>query len=331
MSKKWMVVGAQGQDGYLLTKNLLARGEKVVALGRRRLDYSSSKDRFLSNSLRQNSKYFSFEICDVREMPSIVRVLKNHTPDIIVNFASLSSPHESIQNATGTFQNDTVGLINILEAVQALNLKSYILNPCSAAAFEASFGKSGVTRSEGFNSPYSLSKYTSNVVANYFRDSHGVNVGTVVLYNHESVFRPENFVTRKISLSAARIALGIEEKVSLWTTLPVRDWGWAEEYVEAIRIVCEKQLSEEIVISTGRGASIREFAERAFSIVGLRLDDHLITESTSMGTVDVSIGDQVQVEKTKTLTNWTPTIFWDQIAKRMVENDLRLVEISNDY
>jgi GDPmannose 4,6-dehydratase len=170
-------------------------------------------------------------------------------------------------------------------------------------------------------SPYAAAKLYSYWVVRNYRDAYGLHATNGILFNHESPRRGETFVTRKITMAAARIKLGLQNKLYLGNLDAIRDWGYAKEYVESMWLMLQQDSSDDYVVGTGVGATVRDFCEASFGALGLDYRDHVETENRYLRPteVDALIADP---SKTQIKLNWTATTHWQELAQIMVKADL---------
>jgi len=221
-----------------------------------------------------------------------------------------------------TAQVDAVGTIRLLEAIRAAGIDTKFYQ----ASTSELFGSTPPPQSEISNfapqSPYAAAKLFSYWVVRNYRDAYGLHATNGILFNHESPRRGETFVTRKISVAAARIKLGLQSKLYLGNLDAVRDWGFAPEYVESMWMMLQQEKPDDYVVATGIGATVRDFCEATFRSVGLDYLDYVETESRYKRPteVDALIGDPT---KARDVLGWSAKTHWGEIAQIMVESDLR--------
>jgi len=224
----------------------------------------------------------------INDFRSVLNVLKNVQPDEIYNLAGQSSVALSFEQPAETLESIAIGTLNLLEAVRFLSHPIRLYNACSSEVF-------GQTQDETADektsfrprSPYAVGKATAFwEVANY-REAFSIYACSGILFNHESPLRPERFVTKKIIAAAFRIASGSKEKLALGNIAIQRDWGWAPEYVEAMWLMLQQEKPEDFVIASGEIHSLEEFAEAAFTTVGLDWRDHVVLDPSLLRLVDL--------------------------------------------
>jgi GDPmannose 4,6-dehydratase len=220
-----------------------------------------------------------------------------------------------------TAQVDAVGTIRLLEAIRASKIDTRFYQASTSELFGSTPPPQSETSPFAPQSPYAAAKLYSYWVVRNYRDAYGLHATNGILFNHESPRRGETFVTRKITIAAAKIKLGLQEKLYLGNLDAVRDWGYAKEYVESMWLMLQQDSSDDYVVGTGVGATVRDFCEASFSAVGLDYRDHVETEDRYLRPteVDALIANS---NKTKTKLNWSATTHWKELAELMVKADL---------
>ena len=323
--KRAIVTGVQGQDGSYLVENLLNADYSVVGVGRRRLDDFSKRDQRLT-SLSLGGAFgekFKYRICDLRDSTAIHALVAEWQPDIIFNLAAMSSPAESWDNPVGTISNDTHAVVNILDSIRFLSKDTKLVQACTASIFHSSEKPIHEGSPIKIVTPYAAAKYAAHSICEQYRDRYGLNVSNAIMFNHESIWRPESFVTRKITKAVAQIRANPEMRLKLWTLLPVRDWGWASEFMEAFRLIGEKEEPVDLILATGQGVSLAEFTSHVFGLANLDADEYVDVAPQGRNTgVDISVGNpSLASEK----LGWKANILWKEVASRMLDNDIRLL------
>ena len=319
----YLVTGVQGQDGFILAEQLIRQGHKVIGVGRRRLEEFSRRDAHLIEMSKLENGLFSYIICDLRDAPRIFDIVSSFQPDFVINLAALSSPVESWTNSVGTFMNDSIAVMNLLEAIRLTSPQTHLIQACTSAIFKNSIEPASEISEIDPLSPYAAAKYAAKNLVDIYRQKYQLSASNVIMFNHESEMRSDAFVTRKITKTVAEIKVGKANKLELWTLRPIRDWGWAEEFMQGIYLMSMKPRIENLVLATGKGASIQEFAEVAFSVAGLSSDKYCqVKESPHITGSDISIGNPA---KALVEIGWKPRIFWPEIAEKMFSYDYNLL------
>jgi GDPmannose 4,6-dehydratase len=282
---KALIFGVSGQDGAYLAKLLLDRGYNVSGTSRdaqmssfRNLEYLGIRDRVELASAALN------------DFRSVLQVLFKTQPDEVYNLAGQTSVGLSFEQPVETLESIAVGTLNILEAIRFIGKQIKFYNAASSEVFGDLKGDAA-DESTPFSprSPYAVAKATAFwEVANY-REAYGLFACSGILFNHDSPLRPERFVTQKIVSSACRIAAGKQDKLYLGNIDIQRDWGWAEDYVEAMYLMLQQEQSDDYVIATGASYKLAEFIEIAFRLVDLDWREYVISDKELRRPTDIAI------------------------------------------
>ena len=271
MSKTALIFGISGQDGAYLAQLLIDKGYKVHGTSR---DVEINEFSALKKlAIYENVNLYSVSLTDFR---SILEVIEKVAPNEIYNLAGQSSVGLSFEQPLETLESISIGTINILESIRFLGSKSLFYNACSSEVFGET-GDSPANENTPFRpkSPYGVAKASAFWKVAIYRESFGLAACSGILFNHESNFRPQRFVTKKICNAAARIAMGSNEILTLGDLSIKRDWGWAPEYVKGMWEMLNQRNQEDFVISTGKLSSLSEFVECSFSTLGLNWKNHV--------------------------------------------------------
>lgn len=345
--KKALITGITGQDGSFLAEFLLAKGYEVHGIIRRSSTFNTSRIEhlYLNEWIRdmRQERAVNLHYGDMTDSSSLVRIIQEVHPDEIYNLAAQSHVKVSFDVPEYTAETDAVGTLRLLEAVRILGMEK------QCRIYQAStselFGKvQEVPHKETTpfypRSPYGVAKQYGFWITKNYRESYGMFAVNGILFNHESERRGETFVTRKITLAAAAIAQGRQDKLYLGNLDARRDWGYAKDYVECMWLILQHPTPEDFVIATGEMHTVREFCTLAFREAGIELrwegsgvDEKGIDTATGRTLVEVDpkyfrpaeveqlLGDPT---KAKTLLGWNPrkTSFED-LVKLMVQHDLK--------
>ncbi|PKF89115.1 GDP-mannose 4,6-dehydratase [Bacillus sp. BA3] len=351
--KKALITGVTGQDGSYLSEFLLEKGYEVHGIIRRSSSYNQERleDIFTTDEAEalRNNENFHLHYGDITDTSNVIRLISEIQPDEIYNLAAQSHVRVSFEMPEFTADVDAVGTLRILEAVRILGLteKTRIYQ----ASTSELFGKvQEVPQKETTpfypRSPYGVAKIYGFWITKNYRESYNMFAVNGILFNHESERRGETFVTRKITLAAARIAQGKQEKLTLGNLDSLRDWGYAKDYVECMWLILQHDKPEDFVIATGEMHTVREFVELAFKHTGIEiewagngLEEKGINKETGEVIVEIDpkffrpaevdqlLGDPT---KAKTLLGWNPTqTSFEELVKIMVTHDLEKVSKEN--
>lgn len=340
--KKALITGVSGQDGSFLSELLIGKGYDVHGTIRR-----SSVDYRERIAHLEGHPQFHLHYADLGDSMSLVQVIGKVRPDEIYNLAAQSHVQVSFDSPEFTANIDATGVLRVLEAVRLCGLAD------TCRIYQAStselYGKvEEVPQNENtpFHpySPYAVAKLYGHWIVKEYRETYNMFCCSGILFNHESERRGETFVTRKITLAAARIAQGKQEKLYLGNLSSLRDWGYAKDYVECMWLMLQNDRPEDFVIATGEQHSVREFCYYAFKHVGIELeftgegaDEKGIDKATGKVLVEVSPDfyrptDVVNLwgdpSKARKELGWNPqkTTF-EQLVKIMVDSDMTKVAV----
>jgi GDPmannose 4,6-dehydratase len=324
MEKRALITGITGQDGAYLARMLLKKGYKVYGTFRR----TSTPNfwRLYHLGIYKNVTLIPFDLSD---MSSMMESIKISRPAEIYNLGAQSYVGAAFGQPIMTSNVDGISVTMFLEAIRNIDtsIKFY------QASTSEMFGERGekdhkstgnILNEESYfepASPYGAAKLYAYWMNKIYRKGYNLFACQGILFNHESPLRGLEFVTRKITNSAARIKLGLDKELHLGNIESVRDWGYAEEYVEAMWLMMQRDKPDDYVIATGEAHSVKEFAEKAFDAVGLNWEDHVKTQKKLNREVDVNYlcGDS---SKAKHELGWKPKTTFAGLVKMMVDSDL---------
>jgi GDPmannose 4,6-dehydratase len=350
MKRVALITGVTGQDGSYLAELLIEKGYEVHGTLRRSSSFNTGRIEHLyfEEWVRDMKRGRALELhyADMTDSSSLIRVIQSIQPDEIYNLAAQSHVKVSFDVPEYTAEVDAVGTLRLLEAVRILGLhhKTRIYQ----ASTSELYGKvHEVPQNEDTpfypRSPYGVAKLYGFWITKNYREAYGMFAVNGILFNHESERRGENFVTRKITLAAARIAQGLQDKLYLGNLNAQRDWGYAPDYVECMWRMLQHDVPEDFVIATGKMHSVREFCDLAFQEAGITLrwegegvEEKGINVETGKVVVEVDpkyfrpteveqlLGDPT---KARTLLGWNPSKTpFPELVKRMVRHDMEYVK-----
>jgi GDPmannose 4,6-dehydratase len=325
--KRALITGITGQDGSYLAELLLSKNYEVHGIVRRSSTFNTSRiDHLYKDShIPENKLHLHYgDITDGVCLSNLVREIR---PDETYNLAAQSHVKVSFEIPDFTAQVDAVGTIRLLEAIRAANLDTRFYQASTSELFGGTPPPQSESSPFAPRSPYAAAKLYSYWVVRNYREAYGMHATNGILFNHESPRRGETFVTRKITLAAARIKLGIQSKLYLGNLDAVRDWGYAPEYVESMWLMLQQDVPDDYVVATGIGATVREFCNVAFSVLGLDYRDFVVSEERyeRPTEVDSLIGD---TSKIKAKLGWKAKTDWKELATLMVNSDLETIQKS---
>lgn len=350
MNKVALITGVTGQDGSFLAEFLIEKGYEVHGIIRRSSSFNTERIEHLyfEEWVRdmKRGRALNLHYGDMTDSSSLIRIIQQTQPDEIYNLAAQSHVKVSFDVPEYTAETDATGTLRLLEAVRILGLekKTKIYQASTSELFGL---VQEIPQSETTpfypRSPYGVAKLYGFWITKNYRESYGMFAVNGILFNHESERRGETFVTRKITLAAARIAAGEQDKLYLGNLSALRDWGYARDYVECMWLMLQHGTPEDFVIATGEQHSVREFTERAFHEVGIDLrwegegvEERGIDIATGRILVEVDpkyfrpaevetlLGDPT---KAKELLGWNPSkTSFEELVRIMVRHDVAYVQ-----
>lgn len=327
--KRVLITGITGQDGSYLTELLLRKDYEVHGIIRRASTFNTDRIDHLYTDPHQSSARMLLHYGDLSDGPGLRRILEEVQPDEVYNLAAQSHVAVSFMQPEYTADIDGLGTLRLLEAVRDYVNRTGVALRFYQAGTSEMFGGSPPPQSESTpfypKSPYAAAKVMAyHLVINY-RESYGLFASNGILFNHESERRGETFVTRKITRAATRIKLGLQEKLFLGNLDAKRDWGHAEDYVEAMWLMLQQPEPDDYVVATGESYSVREFVERVFGRLELDWRKHVEIDPRYFRPAEVEYL-KGNPSKAKAKLGWKPKIGIDELAKRMVDHDLELAK-----
>jgi GDPmannose 4,6-dehydratase len=319
--KRALITGVTGQDGSYLAELLLEKGYEVHGIIRRSSTFNTSRIDHLYKDPHEPDNNFHLHYGDITDGVGISNILREIEPHEIYNLAAQSHVKVSFEMPDFTAQVDAVGTIRLLEAIRASKIDTRFYQASTSELFGSTPPPQSELSSFTPQSPYAAAKLYSYWVVRNYREAYGLHATNGILFNHESPRRGETFVTRKITMAAAKIKLGMQEKLYLGNLDAIRDWGYAKEYVESMWIMLQQDSSDDYVVGTGIGATVRDFCEASFNAVGLDYRDYVETEDRYLRPteVDALIADP---SKSKEKLKWSAKTHWKELAELMVAADL---------
>lgn len=334
--KKALITGITGQDGSYLAELLLEKGYTVYGIMRRKsvVDYGNAehiKDKI------------NFIYADMTDVVSLINSMQIAQPDEVYNLAAQSFVSTSWEQPIATAEIDALGVANILEAIRIVKPRCRFYQASTSEMFGLA-QESPQTENTPFypRSPYGVAKLYGHWITKNYRESYNLYACSGILFNHESERRGKEFVTRKITDAVARIKLGLIDHLELGNMDSKRDWGHSKDYVRAMWLMLQQATPDDYVIATNETRSVREFTEIAFGHAGIDIEWHgagikeigidqktgkTIVKINSKffrpAEVDVLLGNPTKAER---VLGWKREIPFAELVKRMVANDIKLVE-----
>ena len=315
MSPTAFITGITGQDGSYLAEFLLEKGYRVVGMTRRTSTDSMQRIEHLQDRLE-------FVQGDLLDQPSLISAIQTVQPDEVYNLAAMSFVPTSWNQPVLTGEFTGLGVTRMLEAVRQVNPRIRFYQASSSEMF-GMVREVPQTEDTPFHprSPYGVAKAYGHFLTVNYRESFDMYAVSGILFNHESPRRGLEFVTRKVTDGASRIALGMAKQLKMGNLEARRDWGFAGDYVRAMWCMLQQPVACDYVVATGVDHSVRELCQIAFDHVGLDYRDHIITDQSLYrpAEVDHLLGD---ASKARRELEWEPTVSFEELIRMMVDSDM---------
>jgi len=338
--KKALITGITGQDGSYLAELLLEKGYEVHGIIRRASSFNTGRIDHIYQDPHESGKRLFLHYGDLTDSTNLIRIIKDVQPDEIYNLAAQSHVKVSFEVPEYTGNSDALGTLRILEAIRLLGLEKK--TKFYQASTSEMFGATPPPQNEETifypRSPYGAAKVYAYWITKNYREAYNMFAVSGILFNHESPRRGETFVTKKITRAAARISLGLQEKLFLGNLNAKRDWGHAKDYVNAMYLMLQAETPEDYVIATGEQYSVRVFCDAVFKELGIELewsgsgiDEKGTDKKTGKVIVEIDpryfrpteveslLGDPSKAQKN---LGWKAEINFDALVKEMVTSDL---------
>jgi GDPmannose 4,6-dehydratase len=352
MSKKALITGITGQDGAYLAEFLLGKGYEVHGIKRRASLFNTDRIDHLYEDPHVEDRHLILHYGDMTDSSSLIRIIQQAQPNEIYNLAAQSHVAVSFEEPEYTANSDALGPLRVLEAIRILGLeKKTRFYQASTSELYGLVQQIPQAETTPFypRSPYAAAKLYAYWITVNYREAYGLYACNGILFNHESPLRGETFVTRKITRAVARIKLGLQDRLFLGNLDALRDWGHARDFVEAQWLMLQQAQPEDFVIATGEQHSVREFVERAFREVGIRIEwrargieevgiaytpsRHSPVSGRVVVCVDPRYFRPAEVDtllgdpsKAREKLGWQSRISFDELVAEMVREDLKLAE-----
>lgn len=352
--KKALITGVTGQDGAYLAEFLLAKGYEVHGVKRRASSFNTQRIDHLFRDLHEDNVKFILHYGDLSDATNLIRIIQEVQPDEIYNLGAMSHVKVSFDTPEYVANVDGLGAMRLLEAVRILGLsKKTKIYQASTSELYGLVQEVPQTEKTPFypRSPYGVAKIYAYWITVNYREAYDMFACNGILFNHESPLRGETFVTRKITMATAKIALGLQDTLYIGNLDSQRDWGHAKDYIEAMWLILQQDKPDDFVIATGKTTKIREFARMAFAECGIELEftgenENEIgkVKSCSNPRYQVEIGKEVikidptyyrptevdlligDATKARTVLGWQPKFDLPAIVKEMIASDLELFQ-----
>ncbi|VDH17137.1 GDP-mannose 4,6-dehydratase [Algoriella xinjiangensis] len=352
-----LITGVTGQDGSYLAEFLLEKGYEVHGIKRRASSFNTQRIDHIFRDLHEKDVKFKLHYGDLTDSTNLIRIIQEVQPDEIYNLGAMSHVKVSFDSPEYVANTDSIGTLRLLEAIRILGLTQRT-RIYQASTSELYGGLPENKNEKGFydentpfypRSPYGVAKIYAYWITVNYREAYGIYACNGILFNHESPRRGETFVTRKITMGAAKIALGLQDVLYLGNLNAQRDWGHAKDYIEAMWLMLQQDTPEDFVIATGKTTYIRDFVRMSFAELGIELEfsgeaenevgkvksctkpDYQLPIGKEIikvdpnyyrpTEVDVLLGDPT---KANTKLGWIPKYDVKSLCKEMIESDIEL-------
>lgn len=317
-----LITGVNGQDGSYLAELLISKNYRVIGLHRR----SSTNTTSRLKSLIDNDSFILKEF-DISDVGSCSNILSTYTPDYVYNLAAQSHVFSSFSQPVYTVETNTIGVINLLESIRSICPNTRFYQASTSEMFGANYSENdqhGKYQDENTpfspQSPYAVAKQASHRFVQIYRESYGLFACSGILFNHESPRRGDQFVTKKITKYIGELVNGKNphyHKLKLGNIYAARDWGYAEDYVQAMFLMMQKETPSDYVVATGQSYTVEHFLDLAFKIAGMNYKEHVIIDKTLYRPAEVNYLKGISTKAREEL-GWRPSISFQQLVEKMV-------------
>lgn len=319
MVKKALICGISGQDGAYLSQLLLEKGYKV---------YGTSRDTKATNFPHLNAlgifHHIKISAMAINDFRSVLNVFDEVRPDEVYNLAGQSSVGLSFAQPVETLESINIGTLNLLESIRFLGLECRLYSAGSSECFGESTIEKPAQETSCFlpRSPYAVAKASAHWLISNYREAYNLFTCTGHLFNHESPFRGERFVTKKVISSVVKISRGEQDKLELGNLEIIRDWGWAPEYVQAMWLMLQQEKAEDFVIATGRSVSLKHFVQSAFDYLNLDMEKYLLSNNALLRPTELRCS-YADASKAEHELGWKAENDVDDVVRLMIEDELK--------
>jgi GDPmannose 4,6-dehydratase len=339
-----LITGATGQDGALLAELLLTKGYVVHGIKRRSSSFNTQRVDHLYQDPHERGVRLTLHYGDLTDATNLIRIVQQTQPTEIYNLAAQSHVQVSFETPEYTANADALGTLRLLEAIRILGMEKRVrFYQASTSELYGKVQEVPQRETTPFypRSPYGVAKLYAYWTTVNYREAYGFHASNGILFNHEGPTRGETFVTRKISRAVAAISLGLQDKLFLGNLHAERDWGHARDYVDGMWRILQQEIPDDYVLATGEKHSVRDFTEKSFACVGVKvewrgsgIDEKGVDVKSGRVLVEVDPRyfrpaevDQLLGDPTKARQKlgWKHTISFDDLVKEMVESDVKLV------
>ena len=318
MTKRALITGITGQDGSYLAELLLAEGYDVIGMVRRSSTVNFERIAHIQDRV-------TLVAGDLLDEVSLIGILREHRPREVYNLAAQSFVQTSFSQPVLTGETTALGVTRLLDAIRIVDPEVRFYQASSSEMFGKVQQVPQTERTPLYpRSPYGVAKVYGHWITVNYRESYGLHASSGMLFNHESPRRGLEFVTRKVTHGAARVACGLQDKLMLGNLDAQRDWGFAGDYVRAMWLMLQRDEPDDFVVATGETHSVRELCEVAFAHAGLDWAEHVVIDERFLrpAEVDLLVGDAT---KARTVLGWERQVDFGGLVAMMVDADLELM------
>jgi GDPmannose 4,6-dehydratase len=325
LNKIAFITGITGQDGSYLAELLIKKGYEVHGLIRRSSSFNTGRIDHIFQDPHEKNLKLKLHFGDLTDGVNLTNLIHQIQPTEVYNLGAQSHVQVSFTMPQYTAQVDAVGAVALLESIRASGVQCRYYQASTSELFGSTPPPQNEDSPFKPRSPYAAAKLMAYWSTVNYREAYGVHATNGILFNHESPRRGETFVTRKITRAVAKIATGSKDKLYLGNLDAIRDWGFAEEYVESMWLMMQQKQPSDYVIATGIGATVRDFAQASFEHVGLNYKNYVEVDKRYVRPteVDALVGDPSKAEK---ILGWKAKTHWEALAKLMVDADIEKIK-----
>lgn len=329
VAKRALITGITGQDGSYLAELLLGMGYEVHGLIRRASTFNTARIDHLYEDPHDPNRRLILHYGDLSDGARLTTLMAQIDPDEVYNLAAQSHVRVSFDEPEHTGDTTGIGAMRLLEAVRVAGVKCRYYQASSSEMFGSAPPPQNEETPFHPRSPYGAAKVYAYWAVRNYREAYGLFAVNGILFNHESPRRGETFVTRKVTRAVARIKAGLQEHLYLGNLEAIRDWGYAPEYVQGMWQMLQADEPEDFVLATGGRFTVRDFVATAFDHAGLDWEEHVRFDARYVrpAEVDALIGD---ASKAEAQLGWRPKVHTEQLAKIMVDSDVRALSSEGD-
>ena len=324
MKPSAIVFGCSGQDGSYLSKSLLDKGFEVIGTSRKN---KPNLERLATLGIKEKIKVIS---CDLESFDQTRKIIKEINPKEIYNLSAQSSVGKSFENPVGTHKSIVDATLNILESCREIAFTGNIFFAGSSEIFGHTKTPADINSKIDLRSPYATAKYQSFLLSKLYRNIYNINCVTGILFNHESVLRDNNFIIKKVIIEAVKIKNKTEKKLIVGDISVIRDWGYAEEYIEAMQLINRSQMKKDYIICTGKSYRLQEIIEMIFEKLELKWKDHVKISKDLFRKSEI-VSSEGNPQAVNDDLGWKATTDVKQMIDILINHELKNIEETQNH